>query len=1234
MDSAPNAQQDSSQASAQPQQHPSPVSPAFPPSASQQPTPGQAADNGSLLPPHPVASSAGPSTSAPSPAPPTTRSTRKTAPPIIAFDPSADGSDDDDDDEEGGPKKKRRATAGARASSAKGSGNEAGGSAGPADPDDKGRRKIEIEYIQKKEKRHITFSKRKAGIMKKAYELATLTGTEVLLLVVSETGIVYTFTTTKFQTLVSANPDGTPSEGQKLIQKCLAVSPDDENSDYISPPPDGPLLPLPPSAQKRPFEANSPIHGGQIALRTRQHRPRAKARPPPIATQAANQTLQPPPSIHGQMEQMNQLPPSPHHVHPLNPPPPPGSMAEYPPSPGYPPPGHPRSGLPSPAHPPQEYGEMMNGQYGPPANYPPPPALGYTHQLPNPNRPPHPLDPYPHPQHQGSPSSSPRQPRQLPPPLSPMHATYHPAPPRSMQDPYGDPRYPPPPPAGEDMHMMSPLPHPPPMHHSQPAPGLPQPPPEMYMHHGPPHSQGPPMQPSPRQVPMQYEGPGGDAYARRVVIECYDHTSPRSINPLIPNTATRLPHSVNQELCAVQHRLVLPSQGDLWRTRLPRTRALDTRNPSTVSAGLSPSALPSPPLEPRTPPGPRIWSESFGLPSPPPIATAELWTPSRGDLPKTTHKPILDFRFGPLFCDSIDYPEPRGMTRHPGGKTSPSLGQTQPQPPRPAETSGTTELNWGIVHLYREAGAEESTQDEKHRAKEEDDGRAVGLVSVPGVLNAAALLSFIAPALDDIEQVRMLRDSTPNRSLVLIRFRDAAKASEFKRVYNSKPYWDTKDSEICHVVSISAAKLKSTSTPPFTFPTSSASSDGAPSDAVELPTCPVCLEILDSRVTGLVQTFCGHTHHCNCLLKWGDSRCPVCRSTNARQRRNTVTATEAADSKCAVCQSPSNLWICVICGNVGCGRYQGGHAHSHFTDTGHSFSLEVETGRIWSYLDDEYVHRLIRLRPSAASPGDRIIELPSISSSSAARSAPPPSEGDTEDLSAKIGSSYASQAGGPDRDAEDAQDKLEALALEYGNLMSSQLASQREWFEEEVAREKERVRVGERVRKELEGDCDGLRRAVREREKEVKGLREAWEKEKRALEGRIEVLEREVRHEQDERKKERADLVKGKKQLERDLESERAVSASLTQNLAALRADFLEEQKTTASVRGEVDDLKDQLNDLMAALSMRDRIEQEGPSSEWAGASIGVAPAPGTQQQQAPKNPSAAKAAQRKKKKK
>ncbi|CAH6721394.1 transcription factor of morphogenesis Mcm1p [[Candida] jaroonii] len=79
----------------------------------------------------------------------------------------------------------------------------------------KERRKIEIKFIQDKSRRHITFSKRKAGIMKKAYELSVLTGTQVLLLVVSETGLVYTFTTPKLQPLV------TKSEGKNLIQACL-----------------------------------------------------------------------------------------------------------------------------------------------------------------------------------------------------------------------------------------------------------------------------------------------------------------------------------------------------------------------------------------------------------------------------------------------------------------------------------------------------------------------------------------------------------------------------------------------------------------------------------------------------------------------------------------------------------------------------------------------------------------------------------------------------------------------------------------------------------------------------------------------------------------------------------------------------------------------------------------------------------------------------------------------------
>ncbi|XP_065223803.1 serum response factor homolog isoform X2 [Planococcus citri] len=79
----------------------------------------------------------------------------------------------------------------------------------------KGRVKIKMEYIDNKLRRYTTFSKRKTGIMKKAYELSTLTGTQVMLLVASETGHVYTFATRKLQPMI------TSESGKNLIQMCL-----------------------------------------------------------------------------------------------------------------------------------------------------------------------------------------------------------------------------------------------------------------------------------------------------------------------------------------------------------------------------------------------------------------------------------------------------------------------------------------------------------------------------------------------------------------------------------------------------------------------------------------------------------------------------------------------------------------------------------------------------------------------------------------------------------------------------------------------------------------------------------------------------------------------------------------------------------------------------------------------------------------------------------------------------
>ncbi|KAI6175212.1 MADS-box domain-containing protein [Aphelenchoides fujianensis] len=88
----------------------------------------------------------------------------------------------------------------------------------------KGRVKIKMEYIGNKLRRYTTFSKRKTGIMKKAHELSTLTGTQVMLLVASETGHCYAFSTHKLKPLITTEP------GKTLIQSCLNA-PDDPVND-------------------------------------------------------------------------------------------------------------------------------------------------------------------------------------------------------------------------------------------------------------------------------------------------------------------------------------------------------------------------------------------------------------------------------------------------------------------------------------------------------------------------------------------------------------------------------------------------------------------------------------------------------------------------------------------------------------------------------------------------------------------------------------------------------------------------------------------------------------------------------------------------------------------------------------------------------------------------------------------------------------------------------------------
>jgi BRCA1-associated protein len=53
---------------------------------------------------------------------------------------------------------------------------------------------------------------------------------------------------------------------------------------------------------------------------------------------------------------------------------------------------------------------------------------------------------------------------------------------------------------------------------------------------------------------------------------------------------------------------------------------------------------------------------------------------------------------------------------------------------------------------------------------------------------------------------------------------------------------------------------------------------------------------------------CCHTFHIQCLTKWNDSTCPLCRYLQC----------PVESSQCDDCGTTDNLWVCLICGFNGC----------------------------------------------------------------------------------------------------------------------------------------------------------------------------------------------------------------------------------------------------------------------------------------------------------------------------
>ncbi|QDZ22728.1 hypothetical protein A3770_08p52460 [Chloropicon primus] len=321
------------------------------------------------------------------------------------------------------------------------------------------------------------------------------------------------------------------------------------------------------------------------------------------------------------------------------------------------------------------------------------------------------------------------------------------------------------------------------------------------------------------------------------------------------------------------------------------------------------------------------------------------------------------------------------------------------------------------------------------------------------------------------DEVSGSRDSLSSKmsASCILEFRTQDMADEFYLAYDGKKY-SSLEEDTCRCVFVQSCKLlsegegieKGSECPKEG---KEAGCAGTLEVETEMPTCPVCLERLDAHITGIATTMCNHDFHPECLKKCTMTSCPVCRYSQMESE-------DAQRTQCQVCDGREDLWICIICGHVGCGRYARGHARTHWLETGHCYAMELQSQRVWDYVGDEYVHRLIRSKVDGQ---HYLVEVPA--------------NGDVEPMEQPGGSS---ERGEDKKLAEKHQDviltsKLEAITLEYNHLLMAQLGSQTEYFEgqlqemrQQVAMEREMSNAALSKARHLEASRKGCEKKLRE----------------------------------------------------------------------------------------------------------------------------------------------------------
>lgn len=224
---------------------------------------------------------------------------------------------------------------------------------------------------------------------------------------------------------------------------------------------------------------------------------------------------------------------------------------------------------------------------------------------------------------------------------------------------------------------------------------------------------------------------------------------------------------------------------------------------------------------------------------------------------------------------------------------------------------------------------------------------------------------------------------------------------------------------------------------------------------------------------------------------------------------------------------------------------------------------------MWDYAGDGYVHRLIQNKTDG-----KLVELPS--------------------AAASVGTTSRNHNGlGPSQADALSAEKIEAIGIEYSYLLTSQLDSQRDYYEGQTSELQAQLIDLKSLVARLTLDFDSER--IRAREDEA---RRQSELEERLLQATKDKAKAEHRADK---------ATELARKFEKELKEERAVGEGLMKNLAVMKDRIEHFDRDKDMYTKKVKELEDQVRDVMFFLEARTKIEEgEGVEGEAAGGSLEI----------------------------